>query len=57
MPCLGKPALTPSGLLSGDLDTTALALTVLRPHREVVTSVLDEMLGYVNSDGTVQVSH
>ena len=49
--------LIPGGYFPDDLDTTSLALTVLRPHPEVVTSVLDEMVEYVNSDGTIQVSH
>lgn len=49
--------LIPGGYFPDDLDTTSLALTVLRPHHEVVMSVLDHMLEYVNSDGTIQVSH
>ena len=49
--------LIPGGYFPDDLDTTALALTTLRPHPEVVTSILDEMVEYVNSDGTIQVSH
>ena len=53
--CLGEPVLIPSGYFPDDLDTTSLALKVLRPHSDVVSSVLDEMLGYVNSDGTIQV--
>ena len=54
---IGKPVLVPGGYFPDDLDTTALALTVLRPQPEVVTSLLDEMVGYVNPDGTIQVSH
>ena len=49
--------LIPGDYFPNDLDTTAVALTVLRPHPEVVTPVLDEMVKYVNPDGTVQVSH
>ena len=49
--------LIPGGQFPDDLDTTSLALMVLRPHPEVVTSVLDEMVKYLNSDGTIQVSH
>ena len=49
--------LIPGGRYPDDLDTTSLALMVLRPHPDVVTSVLDEMLRYLNSDGTFQVSH
>ena len=32
-----------------------MALTTLRPDAEVVTSLLDEMLTYLNPDGTFQV--
>ena len=49
--------LIPGGHFPDDLDTTSLALMVLRPHPDVVTSVLDEMIKYLNSDGTIQVSH
>ena len=49
--------LIPGSGYPDDLDTTSLALMVLRPHNDVVTSVLDEMLKYLNEDGTVQVSH
>lgn len=48
--------LIPGGYFPDDLDTTSMALTVLQPPSEVVTSVLDEMLEYVNADGTIQVS-
>ena len=34
-----------------------MALQVLRPHPDVVTSVLDEMVEYQNPDGSIQVSH
>lgn len=32
-----------------------MALTTLRPDAELVTSLLDEMLTYLNPDGTFQV--
>ena len=54
---LGEPVLIPGGYYPDDLDTTSLALMVLPPHPDVITSVLDEMLRYLNSDGTIQVSH
>ena len=38
-----------------DLDTTALALTVLPPDSGVITSMLDKMMEYLNPDGTIQV--
>lgn len=54
---LGKTVLCPGGYFPDDLDTTSLALLALRPERfGVVTSTLDRMLQYINSDGTVQVS-
>ena len=37
------------------MDTTSVALTVLRPDRELVNSILDEMLEYVDADGIMQV--
>ena len=49
--------LIPGDFFPNDLDTTSLALTVLRPHPKIVKSVLDEIIKYVNSDGTVQVSN
>ena len=39
-----------------DLDTTAIGLTVLKYDKDIVRSVMDEMLGYVNADGIIQVS-
>ena len=39
-----------------DLDTTAVCLSVLKPSREIVMPILDEMLKYVNSDGIFLVS-
>ena len=32
-----------------------MALTILRPDAELVTSLLEEMLTYLNPDGTFQV--
>ena len=54
--CSGEATLVPGGYFPDDLDTTSLALTVLRPEQpEDVTSILDQMGEYVNSDGTVLV--
>lgn len=53
----GDSVLVPGGYFPDDLDTTALALIVLRPPPDIVSSVLNEMLEYVNSDGTILVSH
>ncbi|KAG6857679.1 hypothetical protein H0H87_004095 [Tephrocybe sp. NHM501043] len=36
-----------------DLDTTSLALTVLRRDKELACSVMDEMLEYVGPDGII----
>ncbi|KAG6841897.1 hypothetical protein C0991_005627 [Blastosporella zonata] len=36
-----------------DLDTTSLALTVLRRDKEIASSVMDEMLEYMGPDGIV----
>ncbi|KAG6861091.1 hypothetical protein C0995_004028 [Termitomyces sp. Mi166 len=36
-----------------DLDTTSLALTVLRREKELAFSVMDEMLEYVGPDGII----
>ena len=38
-----------------DLDTTSLGLTVLRRDKELASSVMDEMLDYVDTDGIIQV--
>lgn len=48
--------LVPGGYFPDDLDTTSLATTVLKPHPEIISSLLDEMKGYVNPDGSFQVS-
>ncbi|KAF5386224.1 hypothetical protein D9615_002237 [Tricholomella constricta] len=37
-----------------DLDTTSLALTVLRREKALASSVIDEMLEYVDHDGIIQ---
>ncbi|KAK7743157.1 hypothetical protein SLS53_004242 [Cytospora paraplurivora] len=51
----GEAALVPGGVFPDDLDTTSLALTVLRPSStEIVSSVLNTMADYVNDDGTFQ---
>ena len=39
-----------------DLDTTSIALTVTGRPKEVISSVMDEMLNYIDKDGIVQVS-
>ncbi|KAJ6586968.1 HAD-like domain-containing protein [Mycena vulgaris] len=36
-----------------DLDTTSIGLTVMKRDKEVVGSVMDEMLQYIDSDGIV----
>ncbi|KAG6911133.1 hypothetical protein DXG01_003873 [Tephrocybe rancida] len=36
-----------------DLDTTSLALTVLRRDKQIASSVIDEMLEYVGPDGII----
>ena len=51
----GLPTLVPGGYFPDDLDTTALALQVLDPSAELCESILDEMMEYINDDGTVQV--
>lgn len=56
MSSIGNPILVPEGYFPDDLDTTSLALMVLQPEKEVVTSMLDEMLEYVHPDGKFQVS-
>lgn len=38
-----------------DLDTTSIGLTVMERDEEVVMSVMDEMLQYIDSDGIVLV--
>lgn len=50
----GNPLLT-TETFPYDLDTTSLGLTVTKCDEETVQSVMDEMLGYINSDGIVQV--
>ncbi|KAI0675418.1 HAD-like protein [Trametes maxima] len=48
----GKPLF--SETFPDDVDTTSVALTVLRPDRALVNSILDEMLNYVDADGIMQ---
>jgi hypothetical protein len=50
----GKPILT-TDAFPCDLDTTSVALTVTGRSKEVISSVMDEMLKYVDKDGIVQV--
>lgn len=38
-----------------DLDTTALAFMAMDYDKEVVSSVMDEMLEYVNDEGVILV--
>ena len=33
------------------MDTTSVALTILRPDRGVLASILDDMLSFVDADG------
>ncbi|KAI1108083.1 HAD-like protein [Nemania sp. NC0429] len=48
-------ALVPGGVFPDDLDTTSLALKVLRPSSgDTISLVLDTMTQYVNDDGTFQ---
>ncbi len=39
-----------------DLDTTALGLVTMKPPKEHVHSLMDEMLTYLNEDGLPYVS-
>ncbi|KAH9858423.1 HAD-like protein [Lenzites betulinus] len=48
----GKPLFSAS--FPDDMDTTSVALTVLRPDRTLVNSILDEMLQYLDTDGIMQ---
>ncbi len=51
---IGKPLLT-TETYPNDLDTTSLALMATDCDDEVVNSVQDEMLEFVNEDGIVMV--
>jgi hypothetical protein len=51
----GSPLLTTEEF-PFDLDTTSLGFTVTKDHENVVHSVMDEMLDYINDDGIIQVS-
>ncbi|KAI0700463.1 HAD-like domain-containing protein [Cytidiella melzeri] len=49
----GKPILTTSEYPM-DLDTTSIALTVLKQDRRVINAVLDEMLTFQDQDGIIE---
>ncbi|PFH47749.1 hypothetical protein AMATHDRAFT_151387 [Amanita thiersii Skay4041] len=49
----GKPMLTTEEFPC-DLDTTAIALCVTNPKIEVATTIMDDMLEYLNRDGIIQ---
>ncbi|KAJ5194358.1 hypothetical protein N7491_001695, partial [Penicillium cf. griseofulvum] len=49
---IGKSLLT-STTYPDDFDTTCTALTVLEPDIKIVSSVMDELVGYVSNDGIV----
>ncbi|KAJ7465007.1 Haloacid dehalogenase-like hydrolase-domain-containing protein [Mycena latifolia] len=48
------PATLTTDVFPPDLDTTSLALSIIKPDAATVHSVMDEMLEYVNTDGIVQ---
>jgi hypothetical protein len=50
----GNPMLTTEDF-PFDLDTTSIALMVIRPPKAIVHSVMDEMLQYLDADGIIQV--
>ncbi|KAI1096659.1 Haloacid dehalogenase-like hydrolase-domain-containing protein [Rostrohypoxylon terebratum] len=50
----GETSIVPGNVLPDDLDTTSLALIVLRLPTEKVMSVLDVIAEYVNDDGAFQ---
>ena len=53
---VGEAALIPGGQFPDDLDTTSLALVALPPSsNKLISSILDNMAGYVNDDGSFQV--
>ncbi|OOO05326.1 HAD-superfamily hydrolase subfamily IA variant 3 [Aspergillus oryzae] len=49
----GEPKYT-SDAYPDDLDTTSLGLLTMPPDSEIVHSILDEMLDYIDEDGNVQ---
>lgn len=53
-PITGKGQLTTEEF-PFDLDTTSLALTILKRSKGIADSVMDEMLEYVDPDGIIQV--
>jgi len=49
---IGEATLVPGGYFPDDLDTTALALSIMPPEQpEIITEVLDQMAKCVTSDG------
>lgn len=51
---IGKGQLT-SESFPFDLDTTSIGVTVMKRGPDVASSVMNEMLEYVNDDGIIQV--
>jgi hypothetical protein len=51
----GKPLLTTQEF-PFDLNTTSIGLTVIHSGEDIVSSVMDEMLQYIDADGIIQVS-
>jgi hypothetical protein len=51
---LSEPVLTRSPF-PDDLKTTSIGLTVIERDENPTSSVMDEMLDYVNEDGIIQV--
>lgn len=51
---IGKPVLTTASY-PDDFDTTSLAFMVMDCDKEVVSSVMDEMLEYVSDEGIIMV--
>jgi hypothetical protein len=51
----GKPLLTTEEY-PFDLDTTSLGLMMMNDHEDIVHSVMDEMLDYIDDDGIIQAS-
>lgn len=52
----GEPVLVESPF-PDDLNTTSVGLTTTQPDEELVSSIMDEMKGYINDDGIIQVMH
>jgi hypothetical protein len=51
----GEPVLTVSPF-PDDLNATSTGLTVIERDESLTSSIMDEMLDYVNKDGIMQVS-